>query len=39
MEDQSRTPPFNKHKRYYLFIKIAVIVLAVAMAIRYFVIG
>jgi len=36
MNDQSPQPPFAKHKWYYLFIKIAVLVIAVMLAIHYF---
>ena len=29
-------PPFVKHKRYYLFIKIAMLVVAAVLALQYF---
>ena len=35
MTDQVE-PPFSKHKRYYLFLKVAVLFLAVLMGAKYF---
>jgi hypothetical protein len=34
--DDSAQPPFSKHKRYYLFLKISVLVIAGLLAAKYF---
>jgi hypothetical protein len=33
--DDSAQPPFTKHKRYYLFLKISVLVIAALLAAQY----
>jgi hypothetical protein len=39
LADHPQRPPFEKHKRYYLFIKVAVVLLAGLFALRYLVGG
>jgi hypothetical protein len=34
--DDPAQPPFANHKRYYLFIKIAVLIIAAFLALQYF---
>lgn len=35
-EDQDARPPFQAHRRYYLFLKLAVLAVAALLALRYF---
>lgn len=39
MTDHPEKPPFEKHKLYYIAIKIAVIAAAAYLAVRYLVLG
>jgi hypothetical protein len=36
MTNESGKPPFPKHRRYYVFIKIAVLLIAAYVALRLF---
>lgn len=36
MTGHPEKPPFQDHRRYYLFVKIAVVVIAAYLAARYF---
>ena len=36
MTNHPEKPPFQDHKRYYLFVKIAVVLLAVYLAVSFF---
>lgn len=36
MTNHPEKPPFQDHRRYYLFVKIAVVLIAAYLAVRYF---
>lgn len=36
MSNHPEKPPFQDHRRYYLFVKIAVVAIAALLAARYF---
>ena len=36
MTGHPEKPPFQDHRRYYLFVKLAIVVIAAVLAARYF---
>ena len=36
MDNHPEEPPFKSHKRYYLFLKIAVLIIAALLALQFF---